>query len=413
MIDVPTITQDELVEQIKIKLESRPHKPSYTHFSKAPEPTAPAAYALILGAGFSYGVVPLVKELMEQTIGGYYCPDQDQWGERPSGVLRKDAARFWAEFNKAAGKKGLPIIELDGKGLPRNPGEAYQCLFRYEGADLLFKQPQRKPKPTGYLKQLQRLHEEDRGPTGQQEEKSNIGEMFVKGFLQYELNPGAEHGYGATGRSELNAAHIYLALLLEAQQLGHGWRTCAFCRTLFTTNFDTLLQNALQMVNLLYRLVDRPEKGFDGSDLHTEEGPIQLVYVHGSILRHNPASTIAELGGLAGKNVDILHGYLESRDVIVIGYSGWNDGLMSALRRCVPGKHKVYWCDVRSRPAAHVASFLRERHGGATYVQLGKGGANDLMRVLYETLIPAEIRKDPFQRYREWCDLVWDRKKRS
>lgn len=391
MNDVSSITRDELVERIKAELESRPHTSSYSHFDAAPEPPPPAAYVLILGAGFSYGVVPLVDALMKQTIGGYYYPDQDKTSlERPVSVLRKDSASFWEEFNEAARKEKLPIVEVDGKGLPKNPAEAYQRLFQYEGANVLFAQPQPDlMRRDTYLESLKRQITGNQVSEERRKEKPDTGERFVKGFLRYVLDPGAEHGYGSTGRSRLNPAHIHLASLLEAQQLGRGWKTCAFCRTILTTNFDTLLQNALQKVNLLYRLTDRPERGIDRSDLHADEGPIHLVYVHGSILRHNPASTIDELSDLAGKNIDVLRGYLESHDIIVIGYSGWNDGLMAALRQCDPRRHSVYWCDVRSRPAPHVEDFLRDRAGGAAYVRLGEGGANDLMRVLFEALVPA------------------------
>jgi len=113
------------------------------------------------------------------------------------------------------------------------------------------------------------------------------------------------------------------------------------------------------------------------------------------------------------KNINVLHDYLESRDVIIIGYGGWNDGLMAALRRCDSSKHRVYWCDVRSRPTSHIARFLRERAGGATYVRLGEGGAGDLMRAIYETLIPAEFHQDPIQRHQDWLGLVRNRKGRE
>jgi hypothetical protein len=391
MTNVPTITQDELLERIKTRLESRPHKSEYSHFNVAPAPAEPAAYGLILGAGFSYGVVPLVDELMKQTIGGYYYPDQDQTSlERPARVLRRDSARFWAGFNEATGKEKLPIVELDGEGLPKNPGAAYQCLFRYEGANALFAPVRREPGRKSYLDRLKRQREDSQAAEESTQAKPITGERFVKGFLRYLLDSGAEHGYGSTGRSELNPAHVYLASLLEAQQLGGGWTTGAFCRTIFTTNFDTLLQNALQKVNLLYRITDRPEKGLDGSDYDTEEGSIHLVYVHGSIFRHNPASTTDELSDLTGKNIEVLRACLESSDVIVIGYGGWNDGLMAALCQCDSGKHTVYWCDVRSRPASHTASFISGRDGDAVYAPLGEGGANELMRALYDKLMPAD-----------------------
>ncbi len=396
MIDVQSITQDELIRRIKAKLESKPHKSSYSHLGVAPPSTEPAAFVLILGAGFSYGIVPLVKELMWEEIGGYYYPDQDMTSlKRRARVLRKHSASFWAEFNEAAVNGGLPVIQLNNEGLPVNPGAAYQSLFRYDIANVLFAQPGSKKRKLSYVERLEQQRMEQLAYVQRSAKPSNTGEKFVKGFLRYLLDPGSEHGYGSTGRNDLNSAHIYLAKLLEAQQLGRGWTTCAFCRIVFTTNFDTLLQNALQKVNLLYRITDRPESGFHESDFLVEEGSIHLVYTHGSILRHNPASTLGELNGLANKNIHVLRDTLKSRDVIAIGYSGWNDGLMAALCSCKSSKHNVYWCGVDLQPEEHVASCLSDRAGDAAYVQLGKEGANGFMRALYEALIPTEAQQDP------------------
>jgi hypothetical protein len=410
MTKLTTITQDELIKRIKAQLKSEPKSTIYSDFSLEPVPVQPAAFTLILGAGFSYGVVPLVNELMQETIGDYYYPVQDQSSERrPAEVLRKNSTSFWLEFNDAAAKKNLPTVALDAEGLPENPGAAYQRLFTYEGANILFTPQEPDEEQLSFIERFGQHRKSLRAPEELQEKPTNRGERFVKGFLRYVLDPGTEHGYGSTGRNRLNDAHIYLAALLEMQQLGLGWETRAFCRTIFTTNFDTLLQNALQMVNLLYRLMDRPEKGLDKSELLVEEGPIHLVYTHGSILRYNPASTVEELSKLEKQNIEVLHDYLESRDVIIIGYGGWNDGLMTALHCCDPGKHKVYWCDIRSQPASHVARFLEERADSAKYVQLGETGADGFMRSLYEALIPADVRRDPMQRREDWVNLVWRR----
>jgi hypothetical protein len=101
------------------------------------------------------------------------------------------------------------------------------------------------------------------------------------------------------------------------------------------------------------------------------EGPIHLVYLHGSILRHNPPSITDELDKLAKRNIAVLCGYLKCRDVTTIGYNGWNDGLMAVLRRCHSSPHNLYWCDIHSQPAPHVATFLGERADGAVYCPLG------------------------------------------
>ena len=403
MAYVRTLTPDELVNRIRAKLETQPHKPSYSAYSVAPSPPEPAAYALIVGAGFSYGAVPLVRELMHETIGGYYCPDQDQSSlERPASVLRADAANFWAEFNETAANCGLPVVAVDGEGLPTDPGAAYRNLFTYEGANVLFALKEARERVPSWLGRLQQQRDTAKPPDERRQDPQDTGERFVKGFLRYVMDPGYEYGHGSTGRSDLNVAHVYLAALLEAQQTGLGWRTSAFCRTILTTNFDTLLQNALQMTNLLYMITDRPERGLDRSEFVEEETAIHLVYTHGSILRHNPASATGELDQLSDKNVEILRSHLQSRDVIAIGYSGWDDGLMAALRRCDPSRHEVYWCDVLREPAPHVADFLNQQANGAAYVCLGEFGADGFMRTLYQALIPKEAQRDPMLRWREW-----------
>lgn len=392
MNEISTISQDEFIEIVKEKLRSKRFKPLYSHYDIGPSPTSPSAFVLILGAGFSYGVIPLTKKLMTETIGDYYFPDQDQSSmERDPTVLRKDSSNFWKEFNEVARKENLTPIDLGEDGLPVNPAAAYQSLFIYDCANAVFSQP-------------------DQNIKEKKERDENDGERFMKGFLQYYFAPGSEHGYGWSGRNSLNLAHMYLASILEAQQLGHGWSTCAFCRTIITTNFDTLLQNSLQMVNILYRITDRPERGLTMSDLQSEEGPIHLVYAHGSILRHNPASTIEEVDDLAGKNIEVLKEFMENNDVITIGYSGWNDGLMKALDQCDSNKHMIYWCDILDEPAPHVARFLEKKGVSAIYVKMGKSGADILMKDLYESLIPEKKRIDIIKRYQNWWRYIWDHK---
>jgi hypothetical protein len=145
----------------------------------------------------------------------------------------------------------------------------------------------------------------------------------VKDFLRHVLDPTGyrpgsdvperEYDYCTSGRNNLNAAHFFLASLLQLQQTGRLWQIRASCRTIFTTNFDTLLQYALQLVDVLYCLTDRPERGLAPSDFPEDEPYIQLVYTHGSILRHNTASTNEELRTLSEKNAEVLKSSGEPR----------------------------------------------------------------------------------------------------
>jgi SIR2-like domain len=404
MTSVRTMTAAEFVEQVAARLAAEPYRPGHNDFDAASRPVPPAAYALIVGAGFSHGVVPMVRQLMHETVGDFYFPDQDQSSmKRAPAVLQRHSADFWSEFNRAAGANDLPLIEVDGDGLPADPGTTYQALFTYEGVNALF--AMKEPEKQGYLANLQRKRDTIAGAGRRQRPPSRDGEVFAREFLQRIIDAGAEHGYGSTGRGDLNEATIYLAALLEAQQSGHGWHTRAFCRTILTTNFDTSLQNCLQLVNLLYLITDRPERGLDQSDFPGNETAVHLVYTHGSILRRNPASSVLELGELATRNADVLQRFLQTRDVITIGYSGWDDGLMAALRRCDGSRQHLYWCGVGAAPPPHIADFLSQRAGHADYVQLGKAGAGGLLRSLYRGLVPAEAQRDPWERYRKWAAL--------
>jgi hypothetical protein len=139
MTSVRTMTAGEFVEQVAARLAAEPHRPGHNDFDAASRPVPPAAYALIVGAGFSRGVVPMVRQLMHETVGDFYFPDQDQSSmKRAPEVLQRHSADFWSEFNRAAGANDLPLIEVDGDGLPADPGTTYQALFTYEGVNALF-----------------------------------------------------------------------------------------------------------------------------------------------------------------------------------------------------------------------------------------------------------------------------------
>ena len=376
---LPILTRDDFIATLRAGLARGKTRP-YTDFSLAPLAAEPAQFALVVGAGFSAGVVPMVHELLTRTIGDYYFPDQDQSSvERPDDVRSSDSAAFWQEFNQAAVRVGEVALPLDRAGHPQSPGEAYQRLFAYRVVSAMFGGPG--------------------APVTR-------GEHFLRGFLRYLLEPGAQAGHGSTGRSALNDAHLYLAALLEAQQSAHGWPLAPFCRTIFTTNFDTLLPTALQVMQLQARITDRPERGIDAEDLQAPEGPVHLVYTHGSILRYNPASATTELDELAARNVEVLYDYLRARDVLVVGYGGWGDSLMAALSRGGDAGRVVYWCGVRDAPPASASTLAEQRGGGVCYIPLGRAGSDGLMRALYAGLVADEGRVDPAERYRRWQELA-------
>ena len=162
------------------------------------------------------------------------------------------------------------------------------------------------------------------------------------------------------------------------------------CPEDFTTNFDTLLQQMLQMVGVLYTVSDRPAAGITQDEFAIEEEEaIHLVYVHGSILRHNPANTDDEIGRLRALNATMIT-------------RGWSSGAWSLLGT-VAGTTAL-WKLWRPAVGLHVASigatctpssmrqqgclvilrFTRRWTGRAIYVPLGEGGASQFMAALYQ-----------------------------
>jgi len=137
-----------------------------------------------------------------------------------------------------------------------------------------------------------------------------------------------------------NPAHVYLASLLDKQRQVN-WGNAAFCRTILTTNFDHLLQKALQIANVLYYVSDRPETPV--SPLQDDEYPlIHLVYTHGSIHRKILRNTKEEIND--HDHVTSLRDHFERHGVIVMGYGGWNDIIMSALESAEVFGNNLFWC---------------------------------------------------------------------
>jgi tetratricopeptide (TPR) repeat protein len=394
MAILPIKAPAELIKDIQTKLSEN-------------NPKEGAAYALIVGAGFSFGIVPLPDELLHKRIGSFYY-------HQNAGKSQKLCRDYWREFNAARVKEGEPPVELNDDGLPENPSVAYQLLFTYRTTNALFASAP--PAPTN--KFLARL-KKSRPAVDPPAPRVMAGEAFVKEFLQKVLDSGGYEAragsgqkyYTSTGSSDLNGAHFFLASLLELQQSGKLFGLRPFCRTILTTNFDTLLQNALQLVNVLYCLTDRPESGIDDADFPEYDRAIHLVYTHGSILRHNAASTTAELSDLTGKNAATIGCYLNSKDVLVFGYGGWEDTLMSALTLCDKEIHRIYWCNVypadkaEEKLAPAVRDLISSYQGRAVYVPLGDEGADGFMRDLYRALAPNDaiplLFRDPFEAFRQ------------
>jgi tetratricopeptide (TPR) repeat protein len=310
-------------------------------------------FTLLLGSGFSYPIVPTATEMLrgdvawwlyhsERKIKDAFCYRKDAvaQGLATEVEIAESERMMWQAIH--ALDAATPVL-LGVDGLPdlTNPesiGLAYQVLM----------------------------------------DKGLFNNRMRRQYLRDAIR--------RSGR-RVNGAHIFLAAILEAQE-NWGWGA-PFCRTIFTTNFDPLLQRSLQLVNKLYFMSDRPDRIEPPDD--DESDAIHLVYTHGSVHRYDLLNTEDQIEFARKQNASGLVGYFKRRGVIVIGYSGWADTTMEALLSCPSFDSNLYWCGMHSaaeaetqlRPEAR--RLLEAREKKAFYVPV-KDGAGEVMRLLHRSL---------------------------
>ncbi|MEM7624605.1 MAG: SIR2 family protein [Planctomycetota bacterium] len=342
MADLPfsVLPYDHFVRNVLGTLES---------FAGEPD----AAFTLLLGSGFSYPLIPTASQMVLRDIPWWLFrrrskelrekPFADAPSREPD--LDEFAKRLWADVHRDASDR----FELDEQGLPTPNGDnishAYKAVMSGQSSRGL------------HTPALQRAYLRDAC--------KRVGKR-------------------------INMAHLYLASILSAQDRSDD--RAAFCRTIFTTNFDPLLQRALQSVGQLYFMTDRPEKGIEPPDDQSDTA-VHLIYTHGSIHRYFLANTPDDLDNLSHQNSAQLTQYFQRHGVIVMGYGGWPDTTMKALRNCDKFGNNLYWCDRKSPRAAaeggllhDVVDLLGQDRDNRYYVQLPESGADGAMLGLHNAM---------------------------
>lgn len=328
----------------------------------------PPAYTLVLGAGASFGVVPTAKEMLglpdtrKKTIHNKGIPlwlagQGNPHAKFDSEPDRLECSReFWKKFRADnADNQKCNGIEYDPEGFPKmtSIAAAYQAVF-----------------DTACV-----------GGLDTPERHRNYMRAVTMS--------------AAPGSTQLNATHFYLASLLSLQkragELGSDKKLLytgrrEFARTIFTTNFDPLLQTSLQLFQLLYYMTDRPEY-LSADALQTDSHPaMHLFYAHGSVHRPYMANTEEQITLLKKQNARDLAAYLGNHGVIVLGYSGWDDCLLEALNQTKIFSNNLYWLARGAQSISDkVAEFLAN-HSNAYWVEIDDGG--NFMAELHTRLCP-------------------------
>src|SRR5262249_5252790 len=183
-----------------------------------------APFALVLGSGFSHGLVPTALELVTDSLPLWMASRK---GNQPFESMSKIAPHerlgfareFWQKFVEKNTTRGLTLPLNPNTGLPEINADAYKACFspEYSGA----------VGDPGHARRFQRE------PMRLDRPRLNAAHFLLASLFGHQ-----------PGRSRENGA------LLRAQ--------AAFCRLILTTNFYLFLQIAPQAVNRLYFMSDTP-----------------------------------------------------------------------------------------------------------------------------------------------------------
>jgi tetratricopeptide (TPR) repeat protein len=321
------------------------------------------AYTLLVGSGFSFPVIPTPTQMLKGDIAWWRF-----WKER--GISETFLTRSDAIAAGLASERELVDFERKMWDAIHNAAASSAAYAQYMDAGGAF------TLGTDGLPDLR--------------DPSSVGNVYLAimrdGLTTERMRRLYFRDVIQRSHPKVNGAHIFLAGILARQET---WEWPApFCRTIFTTNFDTLLQRSLQLVNKLYYMTDRPSLLEPPDDSATDA--VHLVYTHGSVHRYELLNTDERIGVARQRNAASLIDYFERHGVIVMGYSGWHDTTMETLLACSSFDSNLYWCDLhpyddasrRLRP--EVVALLEAKGTNAFYVPITDAG--EAMRQMHRVL---------------------------
>jgi tetratricopeptide (TPR) repeat protein len=306
-------------------------------------------FTLILGSGFSYGIIPTTAQVVREDLPWWKrCQRREDGGPKPEDYIarnesafaptaKEDASRFWERIAAARAAGGLTPLVLDKDQVPADEavGEAYRFALS-----------------AGCAPGLSSPHQVRR----------YFGDIIRR-----------------VGR-RLNPAHVFLASIIAEQPRLIG--------TIFTTNFDPLLQRSLQLVNAPYYVSDRPDTLQHADDDDVVEA-VHVVHAHGSIYRYLLVNSPAEIEAYANLNRNKLQEYFRNHAVLIIGFSGWDDAITRALSSVDQFAHNLYWVGRADDPdksdLTADAKGILGKHHNAFYISTS--GADALMAQMHQHVI--------------------------
>lgn len=139
-----------------------------------------------------------------------------------------------------------------------------------------------------------------------------------------------------------------------------------YVRVILTTNFDRLLEIALQDVGIQATVLSTPDH-IDGA-LPLVHTPCTIVKIHGDYLDTRIRNTPEELATYPDAFNHLLDRIFDEYGLVIAGWSAdWDDALRAAMTRAPYRRFSTYWAS-RGDPSARAADLIARR--GATLIEI-------------------------------------------
>jgi hypothetical protein len=154
----------------------------------------------------------------------------------------------------------------------------------------------------------------------------------------------------ANGLKEPTAGHHAIAELVKS-----GW-----IRVIITTNFDRLMEQALDAVGVAYQVISRPDAAAAATPI--AHATATVIKLHGDWSDLESRNTLDELTAYPQPWIDLLRQVFNEYGLLITGWSAEWDKALVRVMESTPRRYPLYW-DSRSSKS-DVARNLLAQHGG-------------------------------------------------